>query len=80
MVLISINPDTPSEGYRLRHRRGKSETLRAQYINTKDVRFGDNLPMLSIRSTILVLSGILMTFNLLQGDNWYLECCWKSSR
>ncbi|KAM4073552.1 hypothetical protein ACB094_10G028400 [Castanea mollissima] len=30
--------DTPSKGYQLRHRRGKSETLRAQYINTKDVR------------------------------------------
>ncbi|KAK8598954.1 hypothetical protein V6N13_076897 [Hibiscus sabdariffa] len=30
--------DAPSSGYRLRHRRGKSETLRAQYINTKDVR------------------------------------------
>ncbi|XP_039064777.1 type I inositol polyphosphate 5-phosphatase 2-like [Hibiscus syriacus] len=31
-------PDEPSKGYRLGHRRGKSETLRAQYINTKDVR------------------------------------------
>ncbi|KAL4383261.1 hypothetical protein GQ457_15G008610 [Hibiscus cannabinus] len=30
--------DAPGSGYRLRHRRGKSETLRAQYINTKDVR------------------------------------------
>ncbi|XVF52407.1 hypothetical protein PTKIN_Ptkin05aG0015900 [Pterospermum kingtungense] len=30
--------DAPSTGYRARHRRGKSETLRAQYINTKDVR------------------------------------------
>ncbi|XP_039058582.1 type I inositol polyphosphate 5-phosphatase 2-like isoform X1 [Hibiscus syriacus] len=30
--------DAPCSGYRLRHRRGKSETLRAQYINTKDVR------------------------------------------
>lgn len=28
----------PSKGYSLRHRRGNSETLRAQYINTKDVR------------------------------------------
>ncbi|CAI0418395.1 unnamed protein product [Linum tenue] len=28
----------PSKGYSLRHRRGKSETLRIQYINTKDVR------------------------------------------
>ncbi|XP_037492946.1 type I inositol polyphosphate 5-phosphatase 2 isoform X2 [Jatropha curcas] len=27
-----------SKGYSVRHRRGKSETLRAQYINTKDVR------------------------------------------
>ncbi|XP_024170589.1 type I inositol polyphosphate 5-phosphatase 2 isoform X2 [Rosa chinensis] len=31
-------PDPPSFGYQLRHRRGKSETTRAQYINTKDVR------------------------------------------
>ncbi|TYH40510.1 hypothetical protein ES332_D12G252000v1 [Gossypium tomentosum] len=30
--------DSPSKGYRFRHRRGKSETLRAQYINIKDVR------------------------------------------
>ncbi|XP_050231877.1 type I inositol polyphosphate 5-phosphatase 2 [Mercurialis annua] len=30
--------DAPSKGYSVRHRRGKSETLRAQYINTKDVR------------------------------------------
>ncbi|XP_040985910.1 type I inositol polyphosphate 5-phosphatase 2-like isoform X3 [Juglans microcarpa x Juglans regia] len=29
---------TSSTDYLLRHRRGKSETLRAQYINTKDVR------------------------------------------
>ncbi|CAA2976306.1 type I inositol polyphosphate 5-phosphatase 2-like isoform X1 [Olea europaea subsp. europaea] len=28
----------PSKGYSLRHRRGKSETLRLQYINTKDER------------------------------------------
>ncbi|CAN0842829.1 Type I inositol polyphosphate 5-phosphatase 2 [Linum grandiflorum] len=28
----------PSKGYSLRHRRGKSETLRIQYINTKEVR------------------------------------------
>ncbi|KAF3449484.1 hypothetical protein FNV43_RR10212 [Rhamnella rubrinervis] len=34
----SQTSDTPSKGYQLRHRRGKSETLRAQYINTKDVR------------------------------------------
>ncbi|KAL6175956.1 hypothetical protein ACLB2K_052594 [Fragaria x ananassa] len=31
-------PDPPSFGYQLRHRRGKSETTRAQYIKTKDVR------------------------------------------
>ncbi|PQM35930.1 hypothetical protein Pyn_09702 [Prunus yedoensis var. nudiflora] len=30
--------DLPSKGYQLKHRRGKSETVRAQYINTKDVR------------------------------------------
>lgn len=30
---------TPWKGQKLRHRRGKSETLRLQYINTKDVRF-----------------------------------------
>lgn len=30
--------ELPSMGYQLRHRRGKSETLRAQYINTKDIR------------------------------------------
>lgn len=29
---------TPWKGQKLRHRRGKSETLRLQYINTKDVR------------------------------------------
>ncbi|KAF5734272.1 Type I inositol polyphosphate 5-phosphatase putative isoform 1 [Tripterygium wilfordii] len=32
------NSEAPSKGYQVRHRRGKSETLRAQYINTKDVR------------------------------------------
>ncbi|XP_042973019.1 type I inositol polyphosphate 5-phosphatase 2-like [Carya illinoinensis] len=36
-TLISMG--TSSTDYRLRHRRGKSKTLRAQYINTKDVRF-----------------------------------------
>ncbi|XP_060674186.1 type I inositol polyphosphate 5-phosphatase 2 isoform X2 [Ziziphus jujuba] len=30
--------ETHSKGYKLRHRRGKSETLRVQYINTKDIR------------------------------------------
>ncbi|XP_062011848.1 type I inositol polyphosphate 5-phosphatase 2-like [Rosa rugosa] len=36
--MIFIGSDPPSFGYQLRHRRGKSETTRAQYINTKDVR------------------------------------------
>ncbi|XP_074317806.1 type I inositol polyphosphate 5-phosphatase 2 [Silene latifolia] len=30
--------DKPSRGHKLRHRRGISETIRAQYINTKEVR------------------------------------------
>ncbi|OVA14834.1 Inositol polyphosphate-related phosphatase [Macleaya cordata] len=33
-----ICPGLPAKGYQLKHRRGKSETLRLQYINTKDVR------------------------------------------
>ncbi|KAJ0052235.1 hypothetical protein Pint_01146 [Pistacia integerrima] len=37
-ILKSLLWYTPTMGYQLRHRRGKSETLRAQYINTKDVR------------------------------------------
>ncbi|XP_040365883.1 type I inositol polyphosphate 5-phosphatase 2-like isoform X2 [Rosa chinensis] len=36
--LLQENADPPSFGYQLRHRRGKLETTRAQYINTKDVR------------------------------------------
>ncbi|WCJ20682.1 Type I inositol polyphosphate 5-phosphatase 2 [Euphorbia peplus] len=36
--LLCPIPDAPSMGYPVRHRRGKSETLRAQYINTKEVR------------------------------------------
>ncbi|KAL1333372.1 hypothetical protein HN51_062197 [Arachis hypogaea] len=31
-------PDASCKGYKPKHRRGKSETLRAQYINTKEVR------------------------------------------
>ncbi|OIW10316.1 hypothetical protein TanjilG_28067 [Lupinus angustifolius] len=31
-------PDAVCKGYKMRHRRGKSETLRAQYINKKEVR------------------------------------------
>ncbi|KAJ7944632.1 putative Type I inositol polyphosphate 5-phosphatase [Quillaja saponaria] len=34
----SQTSDTPAKDHKLRHRRGKSETLRAQYINTKDMR------------------------------------------
>ncbi|KAF5960104.1 hypothetical protein HYC85_001313 [Camellia sinensis] len=34
----SEDDGAPSKGYTSRHRRGKSETLRLQYINTKDVR------------------------------------------
>ncbi|KOM44888.1 hypothetical protein LR48_Vigan06g019400, partial [Vigna angularis] len=34
----SEDDDASSKGYKARHRRGKSETLRAQYINTKEVR------------------------------------------
>ncbi|KAF7828532.1 type I inositol polyphosphate 5-phosphatase 2-like [Senna tora] len=34
----SEDDDIPSKAYKTRHRRGKSETLRAQYINTKEVR------------------------------------------
>lgn len=37
-VMIFVGSDPPSFSYQLRHRRGKSETTRAQYINTKDVR------------------------------------------
>ncbi|GAB4834684.1 hypothetical protein Ancab_032947 [Ancistrocladus abbreviatus] len=37
-VCASEASGAPSEGYQLRLRRGKSETLRFQYINTKDVR------------------------------------------
>ncbi|XP_061343935.1 type I inositol polyphosphate 5-phosphatase 2-like [Gastrolobium bilobum] len=34
----SHTSDASYKGYKIRHRRGKSETLRAQYINTKEVR------------------------------------------
>ncbi|KAJ4826787.1 hypothetical protein Tsubulata_034774 [Turnera subulata] len=37
-VLQTQISDAPSKRYASRHRRGKSETLRAQYINSKDVR------------------------------------------
>ncbi|KAL9326791.1 hypothetical protein ACSQ67_007436 [Phaseolus vulgaris] len=34
----SEDDDASCKGYKVRHRRGKSETLRVQYINTKEVR------------------------------------------
>ncbi|KAH9606909.1 hypothetical protein KSS87_019743 [Heliosperma pusillum] len=34
----SEDDDKPPKGHKLRHRRGISETIRAQYINTKEVR------------------------------------------
>ncbi|KAI5602053.1 hypothetical protein BDE02_01G132200 [Populus trichocarpa] len=37
-VFQSRISDAPSKGYPSRHKRGKSETLRLQYINMKDVR------------------------------------------
>ncbi|KAI4327243.1 hypothetical protein L6164_019728 [Bauhinia variegata] len=37
-IFPSQTSDTCSKGSKVRHRRGKSETLRAQYINTKEVR------------------------------------------
>ncbi|XP_028762494.1 type I inositol polyphosphate 5-phosphatase 2 isoform X1 [Neltuma alba] len=37
-VFTSQTSDTPPMGYKTRHRRGKSETLRAQYIDTKEIR------------------------------------------
>ncbi|KAG9150447.1 hypothetical protein Leryth_010837 [Lithospermum erythrorhizon] len=37
-VCHNLTIGKPPKGHSLRHRRGKSETLRAQYINTKDVR------------------------------------------
>ncbi|KAJ1386551.1 Secretory peroxidase [Sesbania bispinosa] len=37
-LLPLLNDASCTKGYKTRHRRGKSETLRAQYINTKEVR------------------------------------------
>ncbi|XP_020228224.1 type I inositol polyphosphate 5-phosphatase 2 [Cajanus cajan] len=37
-IFPSQTSDTFCKGYKMRHRRGKSETLRVQYINTKEVR------------------------------------------
>lgn len=37
-VCATQRTETASEGYISRHKRGKSETLRLQYINTKDIR------------------------------------------
>lgn len=44
----SDNLGKPSKEFSGKHRRGKSETLRAQYINTKDVRFG------SVRCVLII--------------------------
>lgn len=52
---------TASKGYKSRHRRGKSETLRVQYINTKDVRFGSwlfTLAMFPESAANVVLTGM----------------------
>ncbi|CAJ1943151.1 unnamed protein product [Sphenostylis stenocarpa] len=38
----SEDDDASYKGYKIGHRRGKSETLRVQYINTKEVRSGGN--------------------------------------
>ncbi|ESW27746.1 hypothetical protein PHAVU_003G228700 [Phaseolus vulgaris] len=37
-IFPSQTSDASCKGYKVRHRRGKSETLRVQYINTKEVR------------------------------------------
>ncbi|CAL0331736.1 unnamed protein product [Lupinus luteus] len=37
-IFSSQTSDASCKGYKISHRRGKSETLRAQYINTKEVR------------------------------------------
>ncbi|KAI9089147.1 hypothetical protein K1719_029426 [Acacia pycnantha] len=37
-VFSSQTSDIPSKGYKTRHRRGKSETLRVQYIDKKEIR------------------------------------------
>ncbi|XP_027334963.1 type I inositol polyphosphate 5-phosphatase 2-like isoform X3 [Abrus precatorius] len=37
-IFPSQTSDASCKGYKMRHRRGKSETLRVQYINTKEVR------------------------------------------
>lgn len=44
MIIYFNGPDVPSS-FQPRHRRGKSETLRVQYINTKDLRFDWELPL-----------------------------------
>ncbi|XP_027334962.1 type I inositol polyphosphate 5-phosphatase 2-like isoform X2 [Abrus precatorius] len=44
-IFPSQTSDASCKGYKMRHRRGKSETLRVQYINTKEVRSGGNLVM-----------------------------------
>lgn len=52
-----MDSDTPPKVNKTRHRRGKSETLRLQYINTKEVRYGGSLFILpcQTRGTSLVI-------------------------
>lgn len=56
-----IGSETPSKGYQFRHRRGKSETLRAQYINTKDIRLGSQLFMLCTISLEVLITVYMLT-------------------
>ncbi|KAL0446350.1 UNVERIFIED_CONTAM: Type I inositol polyphosphate 5-phosphatase 2 [Sesamum latifolium] len=44
-VCSSKTAGKPLKDYPVRHRRGKSETLRLQYINTKDVSFQEVVPL-----------------------------------
>lgn len=38
LIFCLISSDGGVRGYHRKHRRGKSETLRVQYINTKDIK------------------------------------------
>lgn len=70
--------DASCKGYKIRHRRGKSETLRAQYINSKEVRSGGILFMQHVIN-LIILNEMLHKMFILQDSNWHLECCWKTS-
>lgn len=79
--ICNSDASSPCKGRKTRHRRGKSETLRAQYINTKDVRSGGNL-LWSIAFELLNLMismKCILNLVILQGNYWLLECCWKTS-